>query len=226
MKNLAPIFVVLIILMAFISALSAQSIQTTRIYNPELPKHLVFQWRIETPSVHPSWSNEAFTIHRDAKGLVVYYGTYTSLADALDNMPTLPEHVSKENLSLTPFFNQKSITAADAFALMGNYNYYDMTGQKPEEAVSFNVYFGTYENVLPMHAFATIKEDLSFEIQPNRTFAYSAGEFGSLEEAETYQQELVAKGFEYAEVNKYLHGQRVAMLDMDALFAYVNWSEQ
>lgn len=221
MKNLAPIFVVLILLMAFISALSAQ----TRIFNPELPKHLVFQWRIETPSVHPTWKNHDFTIQRDANGLVVYYGTYASLEEALANMPDLPDHVSKEDVSLTPFFNQKSITAADAFALMGNYNYYDMTGEKPMEAISFTVYFGTYDQLLAPSSFVTIKQDLSFEIQPNYTFAYSAGAFNTMEEAEDYQRELVNKGFEYAEVNKYLNGQRIAMLELDEIYAYAQWTQ-
>lgn len=219
MKTLAPIFVVLIILMAFISAMNAQT--QNRIYNPDLPQHLVFQWRIETDAVHPQWNNNDFTITRSSEGMVVFYGTYQSLAHALASVPALPQNVNTENVSLVPFFNQRSITAADAFALMGSFNNaYAME----ENAVSFSVYFQTFETVVHSTAVPQIEEELSFEIQPNYSFAYSAGEFESLEAAENYKNQLVNNGYPGAEVNKYLNGQKVAMLELEEIFAYVDWN--
>ena len=61
---------------------------------------------------------------------------------------------------------------------------------------------------------------LSFEILPNRTFAYSAGTFNSLDEAETFRDSLQDKGYDYAEVNKFLNGQKLAMNDLEEIFAY------
>lgn len=217
MKNLAPVFVALITLMAFISALSAQ----TRIYNPDLPQHLVFQWRIETNTVQSNWKNSDFTIHRDADNMVVYYGTYSSLESALVNRP---ENVPANTMRLVPFFNQRSITAADALTLLGNRNESDQ-GQIQNEAVSFTVFFGTFDNLLDESNLATIKGDLSFEVQPNRTLAYSAGNFNTLEDAMAYETELKAAGFEFAEVNKYLNGQKIAGIELNEVYAYLNWNE-
>lgn len=221
MKTLAPIFVVLIILMAFISALNAQ---TSRIFNPDLPRHLVFQWRIETDAVHSTWQNTDFTITRDNSGMVVFYGLYGSLAHALAELPLLPPNVKKEDLSLVPFFNQRSIIAADAFALVGNRNGSEMTKADEETAVAFTVYFGTYERPIRSGDINTVREVLSFELQPNHTFAYSAGEFPSLESAEEYKDYLSSNGYPHAEVNKYLNGQKVAMLDYQELYAFVDWN--
>ena len=99
MKALAPVFFVLILLLALVSAVSAQN----KIHNPELPKHLVFQWRIETQQVHGTWSNEDFSIVRSDDKLVVYYGEYRSLEDALASLPKLPKSVRKSDVSLVPF---------------------------------------------------------------------------------------------------------------------------
>lgn len=92
MKALAPVFFVLILLLALVSAVSAQN----KIHNPELPKHLVFQWRIETQQVQGSWSNDDFSIVRTEDDLVVYYGEYRSLEDALANLPKLPKSVKNQ----------------------------------------------------------------------------------------------------------------------------------
>lgn len=219
MKKLAPVFIMLIILIAFVSAVSAQS----RIHNPDLPKGLVFQWRIVTESVHPTWSNEDFTINRTENGLVIYFGAFTTLFDAMSNIPTLPEGVQVADVSLVPFFNQISISAADAFVLMGNKNWFDMTGTQEEDAVSFTVYFDTYLTPISPYSVKNIEAQLSFEILPNRTFAYSAGEFRNLEEAEQFRSKLVSMGYEYAEVNKYLNGQKVALAELNEIYAFASY---
>jgi len=219
MKALAPVFFVLILLLALVSAVSAQN----KIHNPELPKHLVFQWRIETQQIHGSWSNEDFSIARTEDKLVVYYGEYRSLEDALANVPKLPKSVKKSDVSLVPFFNQRSISAQDAFVLLGNHNDRDVSGDIYEEAVSFSVYFQTFETPQGHRLINEIDEILSFEVMPNYHYAYSAGLFGSLDQAEEYAKVLQQKGYPYAEVNKYLNGQKVAMLDEFQLYAYVQW---
>lgn len=219
MKALAPVFFVLILLLALVSAVSAQH----KIHNPELPKHLVFQWRIETPQVDASWKNDDFSIVRSSDGLVVYFGEYRSLEQALDNLPTLPSGVNKAAVTLVPFFNQRSISAQDAFVLLGNQNDRDVNGDIYEEAVSFTVYFETFETPQGHRLVDEISEMLSFEVLPNYHYAYSAGLFGSLDKAETYAQELQTKGYPFAEVNKYLNGQKVAMIDEFQLYAYVQW---
>lgn len=219
MKNLAPVFIMLIILIAFVSAVSAQS----KIYNPNLDKGLVFQWRIETETAHPNWKNQDFTVLRGSEGMVIYYGNFRSMASALEGVPALPEGVSTDQVTLVPFFNRKSISTTDALALMGNLNWFDVHHIEIKEAVSFTVYFDTFLNPISPHSVNEIKEDLSFEILPNRTFAYSAGHFNTLQEAETYRNNLVKMGYEYAEVNKYLNGEKVAMHELEEIFAYVEW---
>lgn len=199
-----------------VSAVSAQ----TKISNPELPKGLVFQWRIVTETVNSEWMNEDFTISRTAKGLVVFYGEYKSLAKAMAELPSLPEGVDIKDVSLVPFFNQTSITAADAFTLMGDRTWFDANNVQMEDAVSFTVYFDTFVTPISPYKLEDIKEELSFEILPNRTFAYSAGEFKSLEEAEEYQNQLREMGYKYAEVNKFLNGQKVAMNELEEIYAY------
>jgi hypothetical protein len=143
---------------------------------------------------------------------VIYYGAFKTLFDAMSQIPTLPENVKVADVSLVPFFNQISISAADAFVLMGNKNWFDMTGTQEEEAVSFTVYFDTYLTPISPYSVNNIKQQLSFEILPNRTFAYSAGEFRSLEEAEQFRSKLVSMGYEYAEVNK----------ELNEIYAYAN----
>jgi len=69
MKALAPVFLVLAILLAFVSAVSAQS----KIYNSDLPQHLVFQWQIQTDQVGGNWKNEDFSVSRGNEGLVVLW---------------------------------------------------------------------------------------------------------------------------------------------------------
>lgn len=216
MKKLAPVFIALLSLMFIISAASAQS----KVFNPELPKGLVFQWRIITESVNSDWLNEDFTISRTNQGLVVYYGEYKSLATAMAQMPALPEGVEAKDVSLVPFFNQTSITAADAFILMGDRTWYDANNLEMPDAVSFTVYFETYVTPISKYSVKGIIEDLSFEILPNRAFAYSAGEFDNLEEAESYREELQSKGYKFAEVNKFLNGQKVAMNELEEIYAY------
>jgi hypothetical protein len=194
MKKLAPVFIALIVLFFMISAVNAQN----KISNPELPKGLVFQWRIVTETVNSDWSNEDFTISRTSKGLVVYYGEFKSLAAAMAELPTLPEGVDVKDVSLVPFFNQTSISTADAFTLMGDRTWFDANNVQMEVAASFTVYFDTFITPISPYKFDDIEEELSFEILPNRTFAYSAGEFRSLKDAEVYQEELRELGYEYA----------------------------
>ena len=217
MKKLLPIAIALLSLLAIVSALNAQS----KVFNPNLEKGLVFQWKIVSNEVHYGWNNQDFTIRRSAEGLVIYYGAYESMGAAMAAMPSLPENSNVKSVSLVPFFNQVSITAADAFALMGNRNWYDLTGQQMEEAVSFTVYFDTFISPKSKYALPEIKEPLSFEIMSNHVFAYSAGEFDTLEEANAYKDELKSYGYDYAEVNRFLNGQKVALHELEEIFAYV-----
>lgn len=62
MKNLAPVALMLVLLLAFVSIVSAQE----RIKNPELPQCLIFQWEITTDQVAAHWKNDDFFITRDA----------------------------------------------------------------------------------------------------------------------------------------------------------------
>lgn len=218
MKTLAPVIITLIAIIALVTCVSAQS----RIHNPDLPKGLVFQWRIATESVHASWSNEDFTVSRDTEGLIIYYGAFRTLAQAMDNLPILPAGVGVSDVKLIPFFNQVSISAADAFVLLGDRTWYDANMQTVEDAVSFTVYFETYAQPISPNDVAHIGEELSFEIMPNRTFAYSAGTFDQLEEAEAFREKLRKMGYELAEVSKYLNGQKVAHHEVEELFAYVS----
>ena len=223
MKALAPVFLVLVLLLAIVSAVSAQN----RIHNPELPQHLVFQWQIHAEQVDGSWKNSDFSVSRDASGLVVYYGMYRTLEAALEGMPTLPEGVKNSDVSLISFFNQKSISSEDALALLGNLNNRDIDPDyREEEAVSFTVYFATYDQPQGRKLVEEIDAAMSFEVLPNYQFAYSAGLFGSLDEAENYAQQLQAKGFEEAGVNKFLNGERVAMMVEQELYAFVSWMDR
>lgn len=216
MKKLIPVFIALFTLLLFVSAVNAQS----KIHNPELPKGLVFQWRIVTETVNSSWSNDDFTIRRTTDGLVIFYGEYKDLASAMAGLPELPEDTEVKDVSLIPFFNQKSISASDAFTLMGDRTWFDANNEEMEDAVSFTVYFETFVTPISSHSIEDIDEALSFEILPNRTFAYSAGEFKTLEEAEEYEAELKSMGYESAQVNKFLNGQKVAMHELEEIYAY------
>lgn len=223
MKALAPVFLVLALILAMVSVVSAQS----RIHNPDLPQHLVFQWQIKTQQVDGSWKNEDFSMVRDADGLMVYYGMYRSLEEALADLPKLPDSVHKKDVSLIPFFNQRSISASDALALLGNLNERDVNPDAwEEEAVSFTVYFATFDQPQGRSMLSMVDEALSFEVLPNYQFAYSAGLFGNLEKAEAYASKLRADGFVEAQVNKYLNGQRVAMHVEQELYAFVAWMDR
>lgn len=221
MKTLAPVFFVLILLLALVSAVSAQS----RIHNPELPVNLVFQWRVPIDQVHESWKNEDFFITRGDEGMVVYYGMYQSLEEAMANAPSLPQSAGDVKMTLVPFFNQRSISVGDALALLGDRTYRDvhlLTDDGP--AVSFTVYFETFEAPQGRALLEHIGEALSFEVMPNYNYAYSAGAFKQLDEASEYAEVLRSKGYMLAEVNKYLNGKKVAMLEEQRLMAFVDWS--
>jgi hypothetical protein len=221
MKALAPVFVVLALLLAFVSAVTAQQ----RIHNPELPQHLIFQWQIRTDQVDASWSNSDFSMVRDNDGLVVYFGMYRTLEEALDGLPKLPRGVKKSDVSLIPFFNQRSISSEDALVLLGNLNERDVHPESyEEEAVSFTVYYATFDAPQGRSIMEQVDEVLSFEVLPNYHFAYSAGQFRTLEQAQDYAEILVAEGYDGASVNKFLNGQRVAFFDESQLNAFVAWA--
>ena len=75
-----------------------------------------------------------------------YYGKYRTLEEELEGLPELPEGVEENDVSLIPFFNQRSISSEDALVLLGNLNDRDVNPDLVElEAVSFTVYFGTFE---------------------------------------------------------------------------------
>ena len=255
MKNIAPVIIVMIAILAFVSVVNAQ----TKVYNPNLPTHLVFQWKIKTDEVHASWNNDDMYVTRGPNGLEIFYGQYRTLDQALSSLPELPEGVNRSDVSLMPFFtgdtllrlkkgindtselpegvnrsdvslmpffNRSSVSPVMAFALLGNLNEFDRLGMEIErESVSFTVYFETFDQPTSMSSFEVIEEELSFEITSNYNFAYSAGVFRSVDEAKVYAEFLRSRGYQYAEVNKYLNGQKVAMVDEEQFYAYLDWIE-
>ena len=222
MKNIAPVIIVMIAILAFVSVVNAQ----TKVYNPNLPTHLVFQWKIKTDEVHASWNNDDMYVTRGPNGLEIFYGQYRTLDQALSSLPELPEGVNRSDVSLMPFFNRSSVSPVMAFALLGNLNEFDRLGMEIErESVSFTVYFETFDQPTSMSSFEVIEEELSFEITSNYNFAYSAGVFRSIDEAKVYAEFLRSRGYPYAEVNKYLNGQKVAMIDEGQFYAYLEWIE-
>lgn len=222
MRNLAPVIIVMIAILAFVTVVNGQS----KVHNPNLPSHLVFQWKIKTSEVHASWKNDDFYVVRGNEGLEIFYGQYRTLDQALSSLPELPEGVSKSDVSLIPFFNRYSVSPLMAFTLMGNLNEFDRLGIEIErESVSFTVYFETFDQPKSMSSLETIDEELSFEITANYKFAYSAGVFRSVDEAQVYASYLKDHGYPYAEVNKYLNGQKVAMVDEEQIYAYLDWIE-
>jgi hypothetical protein len=212
----------MIAILAFVSVVNAQ----TKVYNPNLPTHLVFQWKIKTDEVHASWNNDDMYVTRGPNGLEIFYGQYRTLDQALSSLPELPEGVNRSDVSLMPFFNRSSVSPVMAFALLGNLNEFDRLGMEIErESVSFTVYFETFDQPTSMSSFEVIEEELSFEITSNYNFAYSAGVFRSVDEAKVYAEFLRSRGYQYAEVNKYLNGQKVAMVDEEQFYAYLDWIE-
>ena len=173
----------MIAILAFVSVVNAQ----TKVYNPNLPTHLVFQWKIKTDEVHASWNNDDMYVTRGPNGLEIFYGQYRTLDQALSSLPELPEGVNRSDVSLMPFFNRSSVSPVMAFALLGNLNEFDRLGMEIErESVSFTVYFETFDQPTSMSSFEVIEEELSFEITSNYNFAYSAGVFRSVDEAKVY----------------------------------------
>lgn len=221
MKTLAPVAVMLILILAAVSALSAQE----KIQNPQLPQNLVFQWKIKTDQVDASWKNDDFSIMRDEEGLIVFYGVYFDLSAALDDFPKLPEGMTKDQVELVPFFNQWSITADDALMLMSDRTAFDvgLLDRELLESVSFTVYFDTYEQPQGRKLMEEVEQPLSFEILPNYNYAYSAGMFSSLDEAEEYAGKLKEVGYMRAKVNKYLNGEKLAVADETELNHYIAW---
>lgn len=141
-----------------------------------------------------------------------YYGKYRTLEEALEGLPELPEGVEENDVSLIPFFNQRSISSEDALVLLGNLIDRDVNPDLVElEAVSFTVYFGTFE-------------------QPQGRSLMEKGRpafgFRSLDKAEEYAEDLRTQGWDGAEVNKFLNGERVAMLVEQELYAFVIWKDR
>jgi len=218
MKNLAPYWVMILLLITFVSLASAQTY-----HNPDLPNHLVFQWKIESETVPASWNNDDFSIVRSKKGnLTIFYGVYRTLEEALSHVPDLPNSVERSKVSLVPFFNRKSISQVMAFALLANQNELDKIGLKRDkEAVSFTVYFKTYDQPQSRSSIGGVDEDLSFEILPDYSFAYAAGQFETVDEAEVYATYLQSIGYIEAKVNKYVNGRRMAAIEEKLLGQYL-----
>ena len=222
MKRIIPILLALASLMLAATIANAQQ----RVYNPHLPEHLVFQWKFSADQVDPSWSNDQFSAIRTAKGINVFYGAYATLEEALADAENIQKH-SNGTVELVPFFNQRSIGTADALALLGNHNHKDQgLAEAGSEVVSFTVYFGTYEHLLSKSELEGFAGELSFEVNPNHTFAYAWGNFDTRSEADEAMAHTIELGFESAKVQQYLNGQKVAMVDMEELYAYVRFQQQ
>jgi hypothetical protein len=224
MKNLAPVALMLVLLLAFVSFVSAQD----RVKNPDLPQCLVFQWKITTDQVASTWKNDDFFITRDQEGMQVYYGAYFNIADALNNIPKLPEGIDAADLMLVPFFNQVSIRPEDALMLLSDRTPFE-TGQRDPSAlenISFTVYFATFDSPRGRSLMANIEEPLSFEVSARQAYAYSAGLFSDLSSAEQYANHLRSMGYPNAQVNKYLNGEKLAMNDLDLLGSYIAYVEE
>ncbi|MEX2597771.1 MAG: hypothetical protein WEC59_12665 [Salibacteraceae bacterium] len=221
MKKLIPVAISLLMLLAAVSVLSAQE----KVQNPELPQNLVFQWKIKTDQVNANWKNEDFSIIRNKDGMKVYYGVYFNLEDALSNVPELPKGIDEDDLTLVPFFNQWSITSEDALTLLSDQTPFDV-GVRDEEdrlAVTFTVYLETFEKPQAERLNNALDQPLSFEVLPNYNFAYSAGMFQTMNEAEQYAVFMRESGYPFAEVNKYLNGEKLAIRDENQIERYMAW---
>lgn len=214
----------LIILLAFVTAVSAQH----TIKNPDLPKCLVFQWQIKTDQVAAGWSNKDFFITRDQEGMVVYYGVYYDIAQALSAIPDLPRGIKRSNIQLVAFFNQQSIDPDDALILLSDQTAFDVGLRSIEEkqAISFTVYFATYDQPQGMKLINQFDAPLSFEVLPNYNYAYSAGSFSQLEQAQAFAEEMRSAGYTEARVNKYLNGERLAYEDEALLEQFIAFASE
>lgn len=224
MRNLAPVALMLMLILTFITVVSAQE----KIKNPDLPQCLVFQWKLKTNQVDASWKNDEFFITRGTEGMVVYYGTYYNIASALSAIPSLPNGVKRSDLELVPFFNQVSIRTEDALMLLSDRTPFD-AGQLDHadlETVSFTVYFATYDTPKGRELMKDINEPLSFEVSSGQQYAYSAGLFNDLSEAEAYAAQLREAGYSAASVNKYLNGEKLAVQDEGLLRNYIAYVER
>ncbi len=220
MKKLLPVVIALILLIVANVLVVAQD----RVYNPNLPNHLVFQWRFAASQVNPSWANESFSTVRTSEGLQVYFGVYDNLESALAAAEQVQLY-SKGAVELVPFFNQRSIATEDAMALLGNLNAVDQgLAELSSEVVSYTVYFGTYDRLLSDSEIEGIDGTLSFEVNSDYTFSYAWGDFAAREDAEEAVLRMQALGFEEAAVNHYLNGERVAMAEMNEIYAYLNYA--
>lgn len=161
-------------------------------------------------------------------GMQVYYGAYFYIADALSSIPQLPEGVSETELELVPFFNQVSILPEDALMLLSDRTPFETGQRDPSELenISFTVYFATYEEPRGRDLVNDIDQPLSFGVSSQQAYAYSAGLFSSLLDAEADANELRSLGYAEAAVNKYLNGEKLASNDVDLFGAYIAYVEQ
>ncbi|GAB4375175.1 MAG: hypothetical protein Kow0075_01370 [Salibacteraceae bacterium] len=218
MKKLIPVIVALIAMLIFISSLSAR--QKPRIYNPELPKGLVFQWEIRCTAVPSGWSNESFSAVRGEEGLTVYYGAYSSLEEALYHRPVHTEPGAQ--YSLIPFFNQRSISTEDALILLSDRTAIDVGIRPQTEVISFSVYLGTFDSTMDAGRLGLADVAIGFEVLPNRTLAYAAGNFVNETDAVDMFTELQSR-FPDAHVVQFVNGRRMACAEREELNAYIAW---
>lgn len=219
MKKFVPIVIALSIALLAVTITNAQN----QIENPNLPKSLVFQWKFKADQVNSKWKNDDFSVTRLSDGIQVFYGTYTSLEAALADADEI-EKVATGDIELIPFFNQKSISAADALTLLSNYNQAEEKGEPiSTEVHSYAIYFGTFDQIQDPDQMKDFGDEFCFTVNPNYTFSYAWGTFSSEEDAKVALDKTKALGFEGAEIQQYVNGQEIAMLEMHEIYAYAEF---
>lgn len=220
MRKLAPVFIAFLLLIASVAIVNAQ----TSIHNIDLPRTLVFQWKINAEAVHPSWKNEDFSITRDDAGLTILYGTYVSLEDALLHAPQLPEDAEKA--TLLAFVNQRSILLDEALlqcypkqSISSGYN-----NPKDEFAVQFAVDLGEFSEPISAETLPAEVTELGFQVTKDRKLAYTTEMYWAEQEAFEISEKLKNLGFEQAKISAYLHDTRLAANELEEIYAYLAYA--
>lgn len=220
MRKLVPVFIAFLLLIASVAIVNAQ----TSIHNIDLPKTLVFQWKINAEAVHPSWKNEDFSITRDDAGLTILYGTYVSLEDALLHAPQLPENAEKA--TLLAFVNQRSILLDEALLQCYPKQIISTHYSNPKEEflVRFAVDLGEFSEPIVEENLPLEVAELGFQVTSDRKLAYSTAKYWAEQEAFEISEKLKKLGFEQAKISAYLHDTRLAANELEEIYAYLAYA--
>ncbi|MEM9024120.1 MAG: SPOR domain-containing protein [Bacteroidota bacterium] len=218
LKKILPILLALITVFIFIGFASAHS---SREFNPEIPKGLIFQLEVG-PLAEPLSASitEAFNLHQEVgqpAGTHLYrLGAFDSYYDAVQQEKLLHAN-GLQAVAVIAYFNQKSISLDNAMVLLDNHNELDQQAMEgaPEKEVEpkvdlyYKVQVGSFRQQVPMDHFKAI-DDLSMEVTADGIFKYTAGRYATFAEASQAQAALVESGMEGAFVVPYFNGARIS----------------